>query len=637
MSQSKRKQSKPSGELRQSQVLTTFGPGAMVDLPARSVIISGLHYWKGEKQFIREERLAYKVLRSFRDQWPDLQEIKLATPPRQSNDPQAAISGIDAFVFPTWFLAQVERTFEREGKIYRTRPLVPWGAVKGGLRFEGEQVQAVPVRFVQACTNGHLSDINWNAFAHNDFQSKCRGQLWLDEAGSGNDFEEIFVRCEQCGERRPLSQAKVPNTKVLGACEGHRPWLGPRGKEFCRKAKISTETGERIETDQREYNRLLVRSASNAYFSQILSVISMPDKDAELKKAVDRFYEEDLQYTEDLRDVQKELRKAKFAELVEFGAEAVWEEVKRRKAGQMAPDKSIKQVELEALLSCPEEKGKESPSDNKVFQGYTRQPSSLDSKWQQSIDKAVLVHRMREVVALIGFTRFEAAMPNIEGEIDDLEIGVRRASLDFEPKWVPAIENLGEGVFISFKPELIKAWLNKPAVIEREKALEKGYRKWAESRGIPVDHMKFPGAAYIMLHSLSHLLITAVSLECGYASSAIRERIYAFSDIGYGILLHTGASGSEGTLGGLVEVGRRIEHHLDRALEQGRLCSNDPVCAQHQPNSPQEDRFLHGAACHGCLLIAETSCERRNEMLDRALVTSTVEGLGAEFFSDDMF
>jgi hypothetical protein len=134
-----------------------------------------------------------------------------------------------------------------------------------------------------------------------------------------------------------------------------------------------------------------------------------------------------------------------------------------------------------------------------------------------------------------------------------------------------------------------------------------------------------------MLHSLSHLLITAVSLECGYAASAIRERIYT-GESGYGILLYTGTSGSEGTLGGLVQVGKRIEYHLMNALEIGKLCSNDPVCAQHQPNNKQEDRFLHGAACHGCLLIAEPSCERRNEFLDRALVTDTVEGLGAEFF-----
>jgi Domain of unknown function (DUF1998) len=138
-----------------------------------------------------------------------------------------------------------------------------------------------------------------------------------------------------------------------------------------------------------------------------------------------------------------------------------------------------------------------------------------------------------------------------------------------------------------------------------------------------------------MLHSLSHLLITAVSLECGYAASAIRERVYASSS-GYGILLYTGTSGSEGTLGGLVQVGKRIDYHFGKALGLSRLCSNDPVCAQHEPDDPREERFLHGSACHGCLLIAETSCERRNEFLDRALVVDTVEELGAGFFSDDV-
>jgi hypothetical protein len=269
-----------------------------------------------------------------------------------------------------------------------------------------------------------------------------------------------------------------------------------------------------------------------------------------------------------------------------------------------------------------------------VFQGYTRRLDTLEPKWQSTIDRIVLVHRLREVVALIGFTRFEAAMPNIEGEIDDLAINIRRADLDFEPQWVPAVENLGEGVFISIKRDAIEQWLKRPEVQVRAEHLEQGFYKWLDSRGIPRDKARFPGAAYIMLHSLSHLLITAVSLDCGYASSAIRERIYAFDDIGYGILLHTGTSGSEGTLGGLVEVGRHIEYHLSKALEYGRLCSNDPVCAQHRPDDQQEDRFLHGAACHGCLLIAETSCERRNEMLDRALVVNTVAGLGAAFFPE---
>lgn len=630
---SKKQSSKPTGELRQSQILTTFGPGSMVDLPKCSVVISGLSYWKGKRQPIREDRLRYKVATSL--QLADGYDIQLYTPPQQSNDPQTTITGIDAFVFPTWFLAQVDKTFETKGKVYRTRPLVPWSAVKGGLKFEGKTVQAVPVRFVQACTNGHLSDINWYAFVHEDFNTSLRGQLWLDEGGSGNDFEEIFVRCEQTGKRRPLSQAKLKDSKVLGSCEGHRPWLGPKGKETCRGHKINN-VGDIVETNQPEYNRLLVRSASNAYFTQILSVISMPDQDAELKKAIDHFYEEDLQYAEDITDIQKELKKPKFSDLAGFGAALVWAEIKRRKSGLTTPEKSIKQVELEALLACPEEMGKEAPADDKEFQGYARRLDILDAKWRSSIERVVLVHRLREVVALIGFTRFEAAMPNIEGEIDDLAINIRRANLDFEQHWVPAIENLGEGVFISIKKAAIQQWLKRPEVKDRAEALEQGFYKWLDTRGIPRDKAKFPGAAYIMLHSLSHLLITAVSLDCGYASSAIRERIYAFDDIGYGILLHTGTSGSEGTLGGLVEVGRRIEYHLDKALEYGQLCSNDPVCAQHQPHDEQEDRLMHGAACHGCLLIAETSCERRNEMLDRALVVNTVAGLGAEFFPDTL-
>jgi hypothetical protein len=136
-----------------------------------------------------------------------------------------------------------------------------------------------------------------------------------------------------------------------------------------------------------------------------------------------------------------------------------------------------------------------------------------------------------------------------------------------------------------------------------------------------------------MLHSLAHLLITQVSLECGYSSSAIRERIYA-GPSGCGILLYTGSPDSEGTLGGLVEIGRKIDQHLRNAIDLGRLCSNDPVCAQHSAKQALEERFLLGAACHGCLLIAETSCERFNQYLDRSLVVATVGGAGAEFFDD---
>ncbi|MBI4783077.1 MAG: DUF1998 domain-containing protein [Oscillatoriophycideae cyanobacterium NC_groundwater_1537_Pr4_S-0.65um_50_18] len=606
----------PSGEIRQSQIISTFGPGAMVDLPNHSILIGGLNHWKGDRRRIYEDRLAGRV-----SELLNVNQIAMYAPPVDEQDPKASQSGITSFVFPIWFLAQVEEFWEAPNhRQYRTRPLLPWGSLVKGkyLTLERKKVPVVPVRFVQACVNGHISDIDWYRFVHGDSPNKtCRGQLWLDEGGSGNDFVDIFIRCEACKARRPLSDATVPNGRVLGACDGQRPWLGPAAKELC----VSLKTGKP------EFNRLLVRSASNAYFAQVLSVISLPDSDEALRKAVDLVYEDYLGVAEAVGDIKRDRKKQKVATAIEgFSDEAVWAEVKRRQHGSFDKPKSIKQVEIETLLSQPDEVGEDVPEGN--FYARTRTLDGL-SPLLSHIDRIVLVHRLREVTAQIGFTRFEAAMPDIDGE---LSLDVQLATLDIEPTWVPAIENKGEGVFIAFKKTAIEHWLKRDAVQKRGQSLYKGFDAWRNQRGLDPDKAKFPGLPYVMLHSLSHLLITAVSLECGYAASAIRERIYT-GESGYGILLYTGTSGSEGTLGGLVQIGKRIEYHLMNALEMGKLCSNDPVCAQHQPNNQQEDRFLHGAACHGCLLIAEPSCERRNEFLDRALVTDTVEGWGAEFFA----
>jgi hypothetical protein len=136
-----------------------------------------------------------------------------------------------------------------------------------------------------------------------------------------------------------------------------------------------------------------------------------------------------------------------------------------------------------------------------------------------------------------------------------------------------------------------------------------------------------------MLHTLSHLLIQSLAMRCGYPASSIRERIY--SDIQterFGILLYTGSPDAEGTLGGLVQEARHIEDHLRMALRMGSLCSNDPICAYHSPGTSMEKRWLHGAACHGCALVAETSCEMRNDYLDRALVVPVLGVPDAAFF-----
>ena len=243
------------------------------------------------------------------------------------------------------------------------------------------------------------------------------------------------------------------------------------------------------------------------------------------------------------------------------------------------------------------------------------------------IERVVLVHRLREVVAQIGFTRFEAASPDMEGE---LEIGVQRAAIAREISWVPAIENRGEGVFLQFSQKAIDEWAARKDVQAYGEKLLGGFEVWKKEH--KSSNREFPGLPFIMLHSFSHLLMTAMSLECGYPASSIRERIYAIKDVGYGVLIYTGSPDSEGTLGGLIQTGRRIHEHVNSALEYGELCSNDPICCSHDPENPHERRFLHGAACHGCLLISETSCEQFNDYLDRSLVLPTLENAGVEFF-----
>jgi hypothetical protein len=207
---------------------------------------------------------------------------------------------------------------------------------------------------------------------------------------------------------------------------------------------------------------------------------------------------------------------------------------------------------------------------------------------------------------------------------------VERAQIALEPRWFPAVENRGEGVFIQLRAEAVKSWLGRPAVKQRLDALTNGHQLWMTERK---SERSFPGGPYVLLHTLSHLLIQSLAMRCGYPASSIRERIYVDDEAQrFGLLLYTGSPDAEGTLGGLVQQARHLEDHLAQALRMGALCSNDPICAQHKPGESMEERWLHGAACHGCALVAETSCEMRNDYLDRALVVPVLGVPDAAFF-----
>ncbi len=590
---------KAQGQVRRSQVITTYGPGALIDLPKHSAIVAGLDSWpkQAELDEVVEPRLSRKLANMMGLPLP-----RLYAPPPDEAELGQSPKGIGAWRFPEWF---VVREGGGEGAASRSRRLVHRKQLDDKWRFEGKSV--VATRFVRACPRGHVDDLDWRHFAHRG-DDGCRRQLWLDESGTTGDLFDLTVRCE-CGKRRGLFEAKQIEETPLGVCSGARLWLGLRANEACAHP-----------------SRLLIRTASNAYFPQVIGVLSLPNRASAVEAAVRAHFSM-------LQAVETEAELAVFKKLPAIAAALqslpdadVLKAIHALKSGQ-GEEPPVKQAELEALISVPEGFGDDVPVDPDFH--ARRLP---DVAWRSAgrfdaVGAVVQAHRLREVMALIGFTRLDAVTPDINGEYDT---DVERADLALQPSWFPAVENRGEGVFLQLRAEAVEAWLQREAVRARLEGLAAGHQRWADKRK---SARPFPGGPYVLLHTLSHLLLQSLAMRCGYPASSIRERIYADEGLkGYGVLLYTGTPDAEGTLGGLVSQARHVEEHLAQALRMASLCSNDPICAQHEPGVSLEGRWLHGAACHACALVAETSCEMRNDYLDRALVVPTVGVADAAFF-----
>jgi hypothetical protein len=586
------------GQVRRSQVITTWGPGALIDLPRDSGIVGGLDTWPnvGDLEEIVDPRLSRKL--ALLSGVPD---PRLYAPPPDSASPNEPKRGIGVWRFPEWMVVQEKAGGNGQE---RSRRIVPRKALDEKGRFDGCDV--VPTRFVRACPHGHIDDLDWYGFVHRG-KSDCRRPLWLDERGTGGDLGDLAVRCE-CGDRRGMHEAAEIDMKPLGICRGSRPWLGRHSREDCSLP-----------------SRLLIRTAANAYFPQVMSVLSLPDHRTGVEKTVGELWGE-LSIVEDAAELAFVKKKPQVtAKLAGLSDDDVLAAIDHLKNGA-GTERPVKQVELDALLAAPEGYGDDVPIDpnfhaRRLPEVIWRRSSLLDG-----IATVIQLHRLREVLALTGFTRFESVSPDVDGEYDS---DVERADLADEPKWFPAVENRGEGIFLLLDASAVADWLKRPDVIARTQQLVEGHEQWAARRKLD---RTFPGGPYVLLHTLSHLLLQSLAMRCGYPASSIRERVYVDA-VGqrYGLLLYTASSDAEGTLGGLVQQARDIEAHLAVALRAGSLCSNDPVCAQHAPGGGMEGRWLHGAACHGCALIAETSCEMRNDYLDRALVVPTLAVPGAAF------
>ncbi len=610
---------------RLSQVISTFGPGAMVDLPTRSVVIGGLEQWDmkgGGFTTLSEPRLQERLEKLLKDRnrLDQSKSLSLRTPPITEAAPNGEPRGISSAIFPAWFVCEEVDVVGTGPAGFRRRRLVRWRDLDatGRKRFnfdDGRKSEVTPIRFVCACTKGHLQDIDWRWVVHGT--TVCQEPMWVEEKGTSADPADTSVVCG-CGKRLSLQEAFIPGR--LGKCRGERPWLLDKDPDGC------------------DLNlKLLTRTATNTYFPQVLTIISLPSEEDELTKLVAELSGEliNVKLVEHVT-AAKQFNSKIAASLGEFADGDIFERLIRIREGAKADaSKSPKVAEFDVFASGREEIGQNHPAAKLYAQTLKREAWASDAPDVDlsSVKSLVAVHRLREVSCLYGFTRFEAAPTSSDGDIEDVSLAVDGAPISRDADWLPAIEQFGEGLFVHFEEGKIRSWLGEQPVGQRDSKLIAGFQHWSLRFG--GKGPKYPGLPYVLLHSLSHALMSEIALDCGYPASALKERVYALPETDggrFGILIYTATAGAQGTLGGLVATAPRFASILKAALDRITICSNDPVCSDHEPDTQSGDRATHGAACHSCLLIAETSCESRNLYLDRALLVPTMSASGEAFF-----
>ncbi|MEU2128485.1 DUF1998 domain-containing protein [Streptomyces sp. NPDC018352] len=605
------------GELRPSQLLHTYGVGSVADLPNLSTMVLGLDHWELlQATQLTENRLLAAVRRRLGPQ-----VTTLRTPPQmqESSDPFGEWTrvGVPVALFPRWLRCSREQCnqlspassglFELEEHFFRPENTRYVHTCFGTGR---RRPTAVPARFLIACPAGHMDDFPWQYFVHRGGTPAHDCTLSLVERGTTGEAANIFVQCS-CPNVADRSMAEAMGKRgeqELPACRGHHPHLG--AFDTC---------GENVRT--------IALGATNSWFASQLRVFSLPRADEPLTQAVREHWE----FLAPLAGIPAEAARmllptqACWPVLEEYGVDKVWKAVTEEAATCSAVPGVNPEPDDEGFdLATPEWEAFTAPHRYEL-PDFTTEPEKVPATTARWLERVILVHRLREVSALTGFTRIDA--PEWMPQDDDPTI--KAAPLTKEPPtWVPCAELRGEGVFLAFREERLGEWEKRPEVVAREKVLKAAHVTWCLARGLGP---QWPGIRYVLLHTFAHVLIRGFALECGYGASGIAERVYARSGKHpmAGILLYTAAPDSEGTLGGLVSLGGkdRLGPVIDQALEEARLCSSDPMCAEHDPRVHGR---LHGAACHACLFAAETSCERGNHYLDRALLVETLAGdLGA--------
>lgn len=610
------------GEVRRSQVITTFGPGAIIDMRAQakgggpvSVVVSGIDEWdrsasaggnsKGieHPQSINEPRLQKLLgVKGFR------------LPPVVAKDEDGRYETGDRLVgvrFPSWLQCPSCHAIKWASKWARP-PAATWDCschCAECSETKGERVHVIPVRFIVICENGCLEDFPWDLWVQHKDGCQQRGHLILRGMGAG--MKGLLLTCPKCKSEETMDGCfGAEALKKFGACRGKRPWLG-----------------DEIKCDR--VPRTVYRGASNVHFPVLVSALDIPPWSDEIQHSIPPL---DWQRLKDKETVEK---RAAYIEATELHfrfenmlAIDLAKEVTRRLAMlENTNDDTIRPDEYRAFLSPPA-----GGSDRE----FRVEPQDIAPELRRYFKSILAVTRLREVRALRAFTR---VIPPADWR-DRGEKGRFAAISREKMDWLPATEIKGEGIFLEFNREALNAWETRDgsesAPLARARELDQNYRKeWATRfPGDPVPRTITP--RLLLIHSFAHALMRQLSIESGYSESSLRERLYVTLDQASdmaGVLIYTATPDADGTLGGLSRQATpdRILPMVIGAIRAMEWCSSDPLCIDGaMAFSDSQSK----AACHSCMLGSETSCEEFNRLLDRATLVGTPSDRSAGFFSE---
>lgn len=635
-----------SGPVRRAQLIAPFGAGALTVVPnGTSLIAAGLDHWF-EREDTGDDSQTVDIDEFRLEEWRLQTELRVShfrLPPdwRTKKGYGGDVPNLKLPIpyqrFPMWnFCPRCYRLqplpLSARGKAHCTNP--GHSTNRSG---KGPFVAQVP--FVAICDYGHLQDFPWREWVHRSIEPACTKPMYLRSTG-GASLSAQTVECD-CGKWRslagitdaePLSSSRYPMTTLSAElteggreylCNGPMPWHGDEGGHGCGRPVRGS-----------------LRAASNLYYALVKSAIYLPRATATVPEKLIQALDSPplstlislLRQAGGLDQVEPAMLRGQQREILHpYTDDEVRDALKiisqttgsaQASVGDPDPEESQDDTALtdETEFRRPEFDVLRHELRTPFLEIRQARLSEYDSRIAPYLGRLMLVDKLRETRALYGFNRI---FPESDWKLADRKALLWKKPPGWKNSWLPAYVVHGEGIFLELDEVKLRAWEASAGVRARIDRLAANYTTVQKARRLR-DRDLTP--RFVLLHTLAHLIMNQLTFECGYSSAALRERLYV-SDGPHpmaGVLIYTAAGDAEGTMGGLVRMGKPgyFEPALLTALDAAKWCSADPVCME-LGEAGQGPDSCNMAACHNCALVPETACEEFNRFLDRALVVGT--------------